>query len=59
MLINLGALELNDGHLKAAQQALEKALAKEPGNPLASLNLAAVAMQAARLRRARDSCWKR
>jgi protein O-mannosyl-transferase len=54
MLINLGALELNDGHLKAAQQALEKALAKEPSNPLASLNLAAVAMQQRDFARARQ-----
>ncbi len=45
MLINLGALELNDGHLPAAQRALAKALAKEPGNPLALLNLGAVAMK--------------
>jgi tetratricopeptide (TPR) repeat protein len=46
MLINLGGLELSEGHLDAARQALEKALAKEPANPLARLNLAAVRMKA-------------
>ena len=53
MLINLGGLELNDGHLAAAQRALEQALAKEPGNPLALLNLGAVAMKQRDLPRAR------
>jgi tetratricopeptide (TPR) repeat protein len=42
MLINLGSLELSDGHLGAARRALERALEKEPENPLAQLNLAAV-----------------
>ncbi|MBA3833917.1 MAG: tetratricopeptide repeat protein [Chthoniobacterales bacterium] len=45
ILINLGELELNDGHLTAAQHALEKALVKEPGNPLALLDLSAVAIK--------------
>ena len=31
MLINLGGLELSEGHLEAARQALEKALVMEPG----------------------------
>jgi tetratricopeptide (TPR) repeat protein len=42
MLINLGGLELSEGHFSAAGQALEKALQKEPDNALAQLNLAAV-----------------
>ena len=42
MLINLGGLELSEGHVSAAGQALEKALQKEPDNALAQLNLAAV-----------------
>lgn len=42
MWINLGGLELSEGHLDAARQALDRALAKEPDNPLAQLNLAAV-----------------
>lgn len=42
MLINLGALELSEGHLEAARRALDRALEKEPDNPLAQLNLAAV-----------------
>jgi tetratricopeptide (TPR) repeat protein len=42
MWINLGGLELSEGHLDAARKALDRALAKEPENPLARLNLAAV-----------------
>ena len=42
MLINLGALELSEGHLEAGRHAFNGALAKDPGNPLAQLNLAAV-----------------
>jgi protein O-mannosyl-transferase len=42
MWINLGGLELSEGHIDAARQALDRALAKEPENPLAHLNLAAV-----------------
>lgn len=42
MLIDLGSLELNEGHFAAARAALEKALVKEPDNPLAQLQLAAV-----------------
>ena len=34
MWINLGGLELSEGHLDAARQALDRALAKEPENPL-------------------------
>lgn len=45
MWINLGGLELSEGHLAAARQALDRALAKEPENPLALLNLAAVTIR--------------
>jgi Tfp pilus assembly protein PilF len=45
MLINLGGLELSDGNFAAANEALQRALEKEPGNPLAQLNLAAVKMK--------------
>jgi protein O-mannosyl-transferase len=54
MLINLGALELSEGHLEAAQSVLERALAKEPNEPLALLNLAAVALKQRDLTRARS-----
>ena len=42
MWINLGGLELSEGHLEAAHQAIDRAIQKEPDNPLAQLNLAAV-----------------
>lgn len=42
MRINLGGLELSEGHLDAARAALDRALKMEPDNPLARLNLAAV-----------------
>ncbi len=42
MWINLGGLELGEGHLEAARKAIDRALEKEPDNPLARLNLAAV-----------------
>jgi hypothetical protein len=45
MLINLGALEMSDGHLDRAESLLRHALAKEPGQPFALLNLAAVAVK--------------
>jgi tetratricopeptide (TPR) repeat protein len=45
MWINLGGLELSEGHLAAARQALDRALAKDPQNPLALLNLAAVTIR--------------
>jgi predicted Zn-dependent protease len=45
MWINLGGLELSEGHLEAAHAALDRALIKEPGNPLALLNLAAVTIK--------------
>jgi tetratricopeptide (TPR) repeat protein len=43
--INLGGLELSEGHLEAARIALNRALEREPDNPLAQLNLAAVLMK--------------
>ncbi len=58
MWINLGGLELNEGHLAAARQALEKALAKEPDNPLALLNLGAVALKEHDFPRARQILQK-
>jgi len=45
MLINLGALEISDGHLDRAESLLRRALAKEPGQPFALVNLAAVALK--------------
>jgi Flp pilus assembly protein TadD len=45
MWINLGGLELTEGRLVAARQALDHALAKDPGNSLALLNLAAVVIK--------------
>jgi tetratricopeptide (TPR) repeat protein len=45
MLINLAGLELHDGQLDAAKKHLEVALRKEPGQPLAVLNLAVVAIR--------------
>src|SRR5207253_7704401 len=45
MLINLGGLELSDGHLEQADMFLQRALAKNPEQPFALLNLAAVAMK--------------
>jgi hypothetical protein len=45
MLINLGGLELSEGHLGAATNALKRALEKEPNNPLGQLNLATVKMK--------------
>ncbi len=45
MLINLGGLELKENHLEEAKQNLLAALAKEPEEPLAVLNLAAVAIK--------------
>jgi tetratricopeptide (TPR) repeat protein len=45
MLINLGGLELSEGHLEAAREALGKALQQEPENALAQLNLAAVKLK--------------
>jgi tetratricopeptide (TPR) repeat protein len=45
MLINLGGFELTQGKLEAASVHLQAALRKEPGQPFALLNLAAVAIK--------------
>ncbi|PYK71483.1 MAG: hypothetical protein DME42_10710 [Verrucomicrobia bacterium] len=45
MLINLGGIELSDGHLEPAEMFLQRALAKNPEQPFALLNLAAVALK--------------
>jgi len=45
MLINLGALEMSEGHLDRAESLLRRALSKEPGQPFALVNLAAVALK--------------
>ena len=45
MLINLGGLEVGEGNLAAAAEHLHRALDKEPRQPLAILNLAAVALK--------------
>jgi tetratricopeptide (TPR) repeat protein len=45
MLINLAGLELNEGQFDSAKKHLTLALEKEPDQPLAILNLAAVALR--------------
>jgi hypothetical protein len=45
MLINLGGLELSEGHLDRAKAILNKALVEEPDQPLAVINLAVVALR--------------
>jgi len=45
MLINLGGLELNEGKLEDAAVHLHAALQKKPDQPLAVVNLAAVALK--------------
>jgi tetratricopeptide (TPR) repeat protein len=45
MLINLGGLELNDGRLQDAAVHLHAALQKNPEQPLAIINLAALALK--------------
>jgi tetratricopeptide (TPR) repeat protein len=54
MLINLGALEMTDGHLDRAESLLRRALAKKPGQPFALLNLAATALKKNDLTTARN-----
>ncbi|MDQ6764615.1 MAG: tetratricopeptide repeat protein [Verrucomicrobiota bacterium] len=45
MLINMAGLELSEGRLDAAKQHLNEALRKQPEQPLAIVNLAAVAVK--------------
>jgi tetratricopeptide (TPR) repeat protein len=45
MLINLGGLELNEGRLQDAAVHLHAALQKKPDQPLAIINLAALALK--------------
>ncbi|HEY2125102.1 MAG TPA: hypothetical protein VGG94_06525 [Chthoniobacterales bacterium] len=45
MLINLGGLELSEGHLDRAKILLDSALKMEPDQPLAVMNLAVVALR--------------
>lgn len=45
MLINLGGLEMSEGNLDRADQLLRAVLAREPQQPFALLNLAAVAVK--------------
>jgi hypothetical protein len=45
MLINLGGLELSEGHLDHAKKLFDSALKREPEQPLAIINLAAVALR--------------
>jgi tetratricopeptide (TPR) repeat protein len=45
MLINLASQELHDGQLDSAKKHLQLALRKEPGQPLAVINLAVVAIR--------------
>ena len=45
MLINLGGLEMSEGHLAPARKHLDAALQSEPEQPLAVLNRAALAVK--------------
>ena len=54
MLINLGGLELAEGRLGLAKKNLAAALRKEPGQPLAVINLAAVALKQNDFKTARE-----
>lgn len=45
MLINLGSLEMREARLDLAKKHLEAALKKEPNQPLALVNLAALALR--------------
>ena len=53
MLINLGGIELWEGHLERAETLFQRALAKNPEQPFALLNLAAVALKRNDLKTAR------
>jgi len=54
MLINLGSLDLNEGKLEDATVHLHAALEKKPDQPLAVINLAAVALKQNNFKLARE-----
>ena len=54
MLINLGSLEMREARLDLAKKHLEAALKLEPDQPLAIINLAAVALRQNDFARARE-----
>lgn len=54
MLINLGGLELSEGKLDLAKNHLNRALKKEPDQPMAVINLAIVALKQNDLKTARQ-----
>ena len=54
MLINLGGLELSEGKLPEAAAHLHAALQKKPDQPLAIINLAAVALKQNDFKQARE-----
>ena len=54
MLINLGGVELSEGHLEKAETMFQRALAKNREQPFALLNLAAVALKRNDLKVARS-----
>ena len=54
MLTNLGGLELAEGNLAAAQKHLQLALQKDPEQPFALINLAAVAIKQGDYKTAHD-----
>lgn len=55
MLTNLGGLELAQGNLASAKKHLQSALEKEPDQPFALINLAAVAIKENDFKTARDT----
>jgi tetratricopeptide (TPR) repeat protein len=54
MLINLGGLELSEGKLDLAKKNLTAAMQKEPGQPLAVINLAVLALKQNDFKTARE-----
>jgi protein O-mannosyl-transferase len=54
MLINLGGLELSEGHVDLAKKHLQAAWKKEPDQPMAVINLAAVALKENDFKNARE-----
>lgn len=58
MLINLGGLELSEGKLDLAKQHLNAALKMQPDQPLATINLAALALKQNDLKTARELAQK-